>query len=124
MTAPALPFRVLADDRRLGEGAALRFVVAIDGIERPAFVVRWRGACHAYLNVCRHQGRELDFGDGRFFDDDYDALVCCHHGARYDPANGRCACGPCAGGVLTALALEQRGPELWVLGPAARQSPG
>ena len=62
----------------------------------------------------------LDFGDARFFDDDYDALVCCHHGARYRPETGECVCGPCEGGRLTALRLEERGAEVWCVGVARR----
>ena len=69
----------------------------------------------------RHELMNLDFGDARFFDDDYDALVCCHHGARYRPETGECMCGPCEGGRLTALRLEERGAEVWCVG-VARQA--
>ena len=107
------PTRILEDARRLREGDGIRFLVRLDGIEHPAFAVRYRGRCHAYLNVCRHQSLQLDFGDARFFDDAYDALVCCHHGARYRPESGECVDGPCAGARLTPLALEERAGELW-----------
>jgi len=95
----------------------IRFQVVLHGIARDAFAVRWRGRLHAYVNTCRHQGLPLDFGDAHFFDDAYDALVCCHHGARYDPATGRCVAGPCGGGTLTALALEEREGGVWCVGP-------
>ena len=117
---PVSAVRVLADSRRLEEGAGARFSVEVEGIQRDAFVVRWRGALHAYLNTCRHELMNLDFGDARFFDDEYDALVCCHHGARYRPDSGDCIDGPCAGGRLTALALEERGAELWCVGVRRR----
>jgi len=110
------PVRVLPDARQLEEGAGARFSVAVDGVERDAFVVRYRGRLHAYLNTCRHELLNLDFGDAHFFDEAYDALVCCHHGARYRPESGECLGGPCAGGRLTALALEQRGGALWCVG--------
>ena len=110
--------RVLADARRLGEGQGVRFRIVIGGVERPAFAVRYRGALYAYLNVCRHESLELDFGDAHFFDDAYDTLVCCHHGARYRPETGACAGGPCAGGRLTPLRLEARDGALWCLGPS------
>ena len=117
MTTSEFPaVRVLADVGRLAEGAGARFSVVLDGIRHDAFVVRWHGGVHAYLNTCRHELLNLDFGDARFFDDDYDALVCCHHGARYRPDSGACIDGPCAGGRLTPLALEQRGAELWCVG--------
>ena len=64
----------------------------------------------------------LDFGDARFFDDAYDAIVCCQHGARYTPETGECIAGPCAGGRLTALALELREREVWSAGTVRRRA--
>jgi nitrite reductase/ring-hydroxylating ferredoxin subunit len=122
VSAAAPPLRVIEDPRRIGEGQAAAFRIAVDGIEHDAFVVRWRGALHAWLNVCRHQQRRLDFGDLHFFDDEYDALVCCHHGARYRPDTGACVAGPCEGAGLTPLALETRADGLWCLGRA--RAPG
>jgi nitrite reductase/ring-hydroxylating ferredoxin subunit len=118
------PVRVLADTRALGEGRAVRFAVVLDGVSEDALALRWHGRVHAYVNRCRHQGLPLDFGDGHVFDDDYDAIVCCHHGARYRPDTGECLGGPCGGGRLTALVLEQRGAELWCVGAAPRTRPG
>jgi len=114
------PVTVLREVARLSEVEGVRFRLALDGLARDAFAVRWRGRCYAYLNTCRHQGLPLDFGDAHFFDEACDALVCCHHGARYDPASGACAGGPCAGGRLTALVLEEHGGALWCMGPAVR----
>lgn len=113
------PVRILADGARLGEAAGIRFVVRLDGISRDAFAVRFRGRVHAYVNSCRHQARNLDFGDARFFDQGRDALVCCHHGARYAPESGACVDGPCEGAALTPLRVEERGAELWCVGRAA-----
>ena len=104
---------ILSDARKLGEGAGLRFTIAVHGVSRDAFVVRWRGGLHAYVNTCRHQLLPLDFGDARFFDEEYDAIVCCHHGARYAPETGVCVEGPCEGGRLTKLVVEERGGEIW-----------
>src|SRR5205085_9724337 len=113
---PFAPVRVIEDMRRLGEGQGVRFVVRLHGLSRDAFAVRWKGGLHAYLNTCRHQSLPLDFGDAHFFDEAYDALVCVHHGARYDPATGVCMDGPCAGARLTALAVEERDGALWCVG--------
>ena len=110
------PVRILEESRRLGEGQGARFRITLDGVEREAFAVRYRGRCYAYLNVCRHQSLALDFGDAHFFDDDYDALVCCHHGARYRPETGECLGGPCEGGRLTRLEVEERNGALWCVG--------
>lgn len=116
MTEHAPPVRILAEAQRLGEGQGLRFRLLLDGVDRDAFAVRYRGAVHAYLNTCRHQSLPLDFGDGHFFDEDYDALVCCHHGARYRPETGACFAGPCAGSRLTPLQVEERDGALWCTG--------
>jgi len=99
----------------------MRFRVIVDGVQRDAFAVRYRGHAYAYLNTCRHQSLPLDFGDARFFDERYDALVCCQHGARYRPETGECLEGPCAGGRLTRLALEERDGALWCVGKVAAQ---
>jgi nitrite reductase/ring-hydroxylating ferredoxin subunit len=97
----------------------VRFALTLDGVPREGFAVRFRGRLYAFVNACRHQGLPLDFGDGRFFDDDFDALVCVHHGARYRPETGACVDGPCQGGRLTPLALEERADGLWCTGRAA-----
>jgi len=110
------PVRILPDARRLREGDGARFTVAVDGVSRDAFVVRYRGSPYAYVNSCRHETLPLDFGDAVFFDDSYDALVCCHHGARYRPESGECFDGPCVGARLTRLAVEERDGALWCVG--------
>ena len=112
----AAPILILKDALRLGEGQGARFRLVLDGVERDAFAVRYRASVHAYLNVCRHQLMNLDFGDAHFFDDSYDALVCCHHGARYRPETGECFDGPCRGAWLTRLVVEERGGALWCTG--------
>jgi nitrite reductase/ring-hydroxylating ferredoxin subunit len=115
-TALAPPVLVMRDARRLREGDGVRFRILDHGLERDAFAVRYHGAVAAYLNTCRHQSLMLDFGDARFFDDAYDALVCCHHGARYEPGTGVCVAGPCVGSRLTRLGIEERDGGLWCTG--------
>lgn len=118
-----VPVRVGAPAARWAEGESARFRVTLDGVQRDAFAVRWHGAVHAFVNSCRHQSLPLDFGDGHFFDDAFDALVCCHHGARFAPDTGECVEGPCRGAFLTALALEERDGALWCTGRRASDSP-
>lgn len=105
--------RIAALPLRLPPGAAVTFEVRLDGIEEQGFVIRWEGAWRAYVNRCRHHSLPLDFGDARLFDADMDALVCCHHGARYRPADGVCVAGPCVGARLTPLVVEERDGALW-----------
>jgi nitrite reductase/ring-hydroxylating ferredoxin subunit len=109
---------ILSDARRLREGDGVCFTVRLDGVERDAFAVRYRGRPYAYVNMCRHESLALDFGDAHFFDETYDALVCCHHGARYRPDTGECIAGPCLGAWLTPLVVEERDGALWCVGAA------
>lgn len=108
---------ILKDATRLREGGGLRFQATLHGVPRDAFVVRFKGALYAYVNTCRHQSLPLDFGDARFFDDTFDAIVCCQHGARYRPETGECFEGPCAGARLTSLSIEVRDGAIWRVPP-------
>ena len=89
-------------------GAGVRFSVGRGGAQRPAFVVRFRGRVHAYLNQCAHAGLELDWMPGEFFDASGLYLICSAHGAHYEPGSGCCAGGPCRGGGLIPLPVEER----------------
>ena len=110
----------ITTDAALRDGDGVRFTVELDGLPWPAFAVRWGGRVYAYVNACRHQSLQLDFGDAHFFDEAFDALVCCHHGARFAPDTGRCVAGPCEGAALTALAVELRDGAWWCTGRAPR----
>lgn len=91
-------------------GAAVRFDVEVGGRSAPAFVLRYRGSVHAYLNRCAHLGVELDWLPGRFFDDSGLYLICATHGATYAPDTGRCVHGPCKGQALVPVGVfEQDG---------------
>ena len=104
---------VLKDAKQLREMGGVRFTVVVDGVSRDAFAVRWRGKVYAYVNTCRHQSLPLDFGDAHFFDEQADALVCCHHGARYAPDTGVCVEGPCEGAKLTRVEASEKDGALW-----------
>ena len=85
-------------------------IVALDGlidgelgsiiIETAGFVVR------AWVNVCPHQGRRLDYAPGKFLIDGGN-LVCAAHGASFRRSDGHCVSGPCRGESLQALAVER-----------------
>lgn len=108
---------------RWGEGDSVRFSITLHGVSRDGFAVCWHGEVRAFVNSCRHQSRQLDFGDGHFFDEAFDALVCCHHGARFHPQTGECVEGPCKGAFLTALTLVERDGALWA-SPSAYSGSG
>lgn len=69
-------------------------------------VVHWRGKVAAYVNRCPHAGHPLDLVPDRFLTADASTLVCHSHGARFQPADGLCVAGPCAGQGLRAVPVE------------------
>jgi nitrite reductase/ring-hydroxylating ferredoxin subunit len=90
-------------DRKQG----IRFRVAIGAQTFPAFAIRYHGRVYAYINRCAHQGVELDWKEGYFFDSDREFLICATHGALYRPDSGTCVAGPCKGGALVSLAVAE-----------------
>ena len=99
---------ICASDALIDGGPGVRFEIGgADGPD-PAFVIRHAGRVHAYLNRCAHVGVQLDWQEGRFFDPETGLLICATHGALYDPASGVCLDGPCRGGRLIPVAVEER----------------
>src|SRR3954468_12745330 len=105
------PSGALADS-----GKGVRFDVEYFGQSAPAFVVRYSGAVHGYLNRCAHVAMELDWQEGVFFDLTGHDLLCSTHGASYDPRSGRCLGGPCNGTPLLKLKVEERGGMIYFTG--------
>jgi nitrite reductase/ring-hydroxylating ferredoxin subunit len=103
-------------------GTGVRFEVVVAGEPVAAFVVRYRGQVVGYLNRCAHVATELDWMAGHFFDSDGETLLCSTHGAAYDPADGHCVGGPCAGrgGLQRLQVLEQAGFVYWRPEPGTR----
>lgn len=113
--ADAEPLIALCPSTRLVErGAGLRFDVLVGDEVVGAFAVRYRGTVVAYLNRCAHVAMELDWVAGQFFDSDGSVLLCATHGATYDPSDGRCSGGPCAGrGGLRRLQVAEEGGTIY-----------
>jgi len=63
------------------------------------------GDVRAFLNVCPHAGRRLDWAPGKFLRAKDGQLVCAAHGASFDLANGECTAGPCCGERLRDVAV-------------------
>lgn len=91
-------------------GLGYRFGVIIDNETLPAFAVRYQGQAQVYLNRCAHIPVELDFMPADFFDSSKTWLICATHGALFNPQDGHCVSGPCAGQSLYKLnSTEQNG---------------
>lgn len=109
----ASPNRTICRSSALIEGGAgVRFQVLLEQRPASAFVVRYQGVVHAYLNVCAHRGVELDWEQGQFFDVKCRWLICSAHGALYEPASGHCVSGPCQGLSLISLPIDERNGEI------------
>ena len=71
-------------------------------------VLRYGDQVNAYLNICPHAGRPLNWAPGRFFLS-HGQLVCAAHGAAFKPESGECIGGPCRGQSLKRVHIERRG---------------
>jgi len=84
------------------DGEAIAVDAALPEGEESLIVVRLGSAVHAYLNICPHAGRRLDWAPGKFLLSK-GALICAAHGASFMAANGVCIGGPCRGQSLRAV---------------------
>lgn len=108
-----------SDERRLchwqdipEKGAmALDAVAALEGAD--LLLTRSGEHVAAFLNVCPHAGRRLDWAPGEFLLSG-GVLTCAAHGASFDAHTGACRGGPCRGEGLKQVAIERQGDELWL----------
>ena len=63
------------------------------------------GEVRAWLNVCPHAGRRLDWAPGQFLRSKDGLLVCAVHGASFELQGGECVAGPCRGESLREVAV-------------------
>jgi nitrite reductase/ring-hydroxylating ferredoxin subunit len=95
-------------------GKAEVFDVVYGGQTCRAFAIRYEGQVHAYLNRCSHVAMEMDYQEGRFFDQSKKWLICATHGALYEPQSGKCTGGPCKSGLFKIEVLEKEDGVYWL----------
>lgn len=89
---------------QLEDGALHETEGLIDGHDAESLILLREGdSVRAWLNVCPHAGRRLDWAPGRFLKDKQGHLVCAVHGAAFELRNGECVAGPCRGSSLRAI---------------------
>lgn len=77
----------------------------VDGEPQSLVLLRQGKQVRAWLNICPHAGRRLDYAPGRFLVDQ-GRLVCAAHGASFELEQGRCVAGPCKGASLVPVAVQ------------------
>ena len=100
-------------------------IVAVEAVidgEKESIILHCTAAgIVAWLNVCPHQGRRLDYVPGKFLIDK-GRLVCAAHGATFRLEDGECIAGPCRGASLRELAVELRGNGELIIGSPVDQA--
>jgi nitrite reductase/ring-hydroxylating ferredoxin subunit len=101
--------RICAADELVDGGAGVRRQAKVGGGgDAVVFFVRYDGRAYGYLNRCAHVPMELDWAEGQFFESSGLYLMCATHGAIYAPDTGKCVGGPCRGGKLRPVLVEER----------------
>ena len=113
MTEAAAPERLcaLAD---VPDGRALGVEAAVHGVVEALVVLRSGDTVRAFLNVCPHAGRRLDWAPDQFLVSNDGKLVCAAHGASFLIPSGECVGGPCRGDRLREVPVTVREGEVLV----------
>ena len=91
-------------------GATAIDAVLPDG-EENLILLRQGEQVQAYLNICPHTARRLDYAPGKFLLKN-DTLICAVHGATFNRTDGLCVGGPCRGEHLRAVAVRVANGEI------------
>jgi len=91
---------------RIPEGGFAEAEALVDGELESLILHRSAAGVRAWLNVCPHAGRRLDWAPGEFLKSKDGLLVCAVHGASFETDGGECIAGPCRGEHLRAVAVE------------------
>jgi nitrite reductase/ring-hydroxylating ferredoxin subunit len=100
--------RICASEELLDGGTGVRRPAKLGSGDVVVFFVRYDGHAYGYLNRCAHVPMELDWAEGQFFESSGLYLMCATHGAIYAPDTGKCVGGPCRGGRLRPVQVEER----------------
>ena len=99
---------------RIPEGGFAEAEATLDGDAESLILFREGDAVRAWLNVCPHAGRRLDWAPGQFLRSRDGLLVCAAHGASFELNGGECVAGPCRGASLRAVAVDLRDGQVYL----------
>ena len=97
------------------DGGFAEVEATLDGDAESLILYRDGDRVRAWLNVCPHAGRRLDWAPGKFLKSKEGYLVCASHGASFSLHSGECVAGPCRGAYLRAVDVAVQGGDV-VLG--------
>lgn len=97
----------LCPSDQVAEGQYREIEIQHQGEPLWLILTRREGQTRAWHNVCPHQGRPLNFAPDRFLTDKHNQLVCCHHGAVFEPDGGICVSGPCERAELKGVEVSE-----------------
>ncbi len=112
----ASPGTALALVSAIDDGGFAEAEATVDGSAESLILHRDGDAVRAWLNVCPHAGRRLDWAPGKFLKSKDGLLVCAVHGASFELGRGECVAGPCRGDALRAVAIEMRDGAVFLAG--------
>ena len=98
------------------DGGFVEVEAVLNGDAESLILYRDGQQVRAWLNVCPHAGRRLDWAPGKFLKSREGHLVCAAHGASFELVNGDCIAGPCRGDSLRSVAVEVRDGQVVVGG--------
>jgi len=90
----------------LPDGLARGYELSIAGQKISLILIHQSGQVYAYQNSCPHTGVSLDWMPDEFMDVSGKLLQCATHGALFQPQDGYCIHGPCAGSYLKKLTIQ------------------
>lgn len=90
------------------DGGFAEVEASLDGDAESLIIHRSGASVRAWLNVCPHAGRRLDWAPGKFLKSKEGHLICAAHGASFELERGDCIAGPCRGDSLRAVGVEVR----------------
>lgn len=93
----------------LQDPGARNLVLQIGDAYFHGFLVRTGDAVHGYVDRCPHAGLPLAQKLDQYLTPDKQLIVCSWHGALFQPGDGRCVGGPCAGARLTPWPVKVEG---------------
>ena len=98
----------------IADGAFAEVEAVVDGDAESLVLYRDGAQVRAFLNICPHAGRRLDWAPGQFLKSKDGHLACAAHGASFELDRGACVAGPCRGDALRAVPVQVRDGEVWL----------